>query len=164
MHLLLWLHLTIKKSTLAKTQSSAFCQNKLEGLVRSSEFSPSLPQPPTGQSLECVCCQSPDPVIESKAQVKSVSHRPQQQLPMLRKRHSSSPGKVQGWPGVGKIGKEQTDPEYKRFLTNRKARLNRLQKRISPAIMCTQIYLSHSYVVFIFILIVDTHLVSLQSS
>ena len=42
--------------------------------------SPWLPQPSAGQSVECVDCQCPNPVVESGSQVLSMSHRLQQQL------------------------------------------------------------------------------------
>ena len=47
----------------------------------SLHHSPSLPQPLVGQSIVCFGCQSPDPLVESGAQVMSMSHWPQQQLP-----------------------------------------------------------------------------------
>ena len=44
------------------------------------KISPSVPQPSEGQRGEYIGCQSPDPVMESGAQViASDSHRPQQQ-------------------------------------------------------------------------------------
>ena len=42
--------------------------------------SPSLPQPSSGQSVECIGCQSPNPVVELGAQAMSTSHWPQQHL------------------------------------------------------------------------------------
>ena len=80
-------------------------------------FLPSLPQPSVGQIIGYFGCQSPDPVLESRAQVTSMSHWPQQQLPTktslpnkLSYSQSRDPGRVQGCPGVGGMGVEQNDP------------------------------------------------------
>ena len=78
---------------------------------------PSLPQSPMGQSIGYFGRQTPDPVLESRVQVTSMSHWPQQQLPTktslpnkLSYSQSRDPGRVQGCPGVGGMGVEQNDP------------------------------------------------------
>ena len=76
--------------------------------------SPSLPQPSAGQSGECIGCQSPAPVIESRTQViVSVSQRPQQHWetngdcsvpPLLSSSYWQSwipAGAKQRWPRLG---------------------------------------------------------------
>ena len=80
--------------------------------IPSTPYSPSLPQPSAGQSVECIGCQNPDPVVESGAQVMSMSHWPQQQLTVspleLAMKFSNwqswVPGAAQRWPGEGGRG------------------------------------------------------------
>ena len=43
-------------------------------------YLPMAPQPPLGHLGGCIGCQSPEPVVESTAQVMSMSHSSQQQL------------------------------------------------------------------------------------
>ena len=91
-------------------------KRSLSSLKCHLRHSPSLPQS-SGQSGECLGCQSPDPVVESGAQViVSVSQRPQQHLetngdcsvpplPPSSYLQSRAPaGATQGWPGVGGRG------------------------------------------------------------
>ena len=74
-------HYALQMAVAAKVsgETNEMFQNELMLILH---HSPSLLQPPAGQSGECIGCQSPDPVVESEAQVMSMSHWPQQHLPV----------------------------------------------------------------------------------
>ena len=97
------------------------CFQKKTQEIEIIPHSPSLPQPSAEHSVVCIGCQSPAPVTELCPQVMSTSHWPQQQVPTTPRWmsikfslwQSRPPGIVHGWPGDGRSGKRQVDPDVK---------------------------------------------------